>query len=329
MPDILISENINGAAVDELCARFDVLRLPDLWKNPEQLAEKAADCRALMVRNQTQVTAKVISAASSLIVIGRAGVGLDNVDVKAAEQAGIVVSFTPDQNAISVAELAIGLMLSLARSIPEADRDTKAGNWNRRHFLGTELYGKTLGIVGAGKIGYLTARRALAFGMKLIAYDPFLSSDNVLLSDLQAELVELDELLASADIVSCHLPSTPQTTGLLNRARFNKMKRGAFLVNTSRGRVISEPDLIAALKSGIVGGAALDVRATEPPVSGELESMANVILMPHVGAFTREAQERVTNALCADVARVLDGKPALNAVNGAVPKRAGAVTSAR
>jgi D-3-phosphoglycerate dehydrogenase len=328
MPDILISENINGAAVDELCARFEVLRLPDLWKNPEQLAERAADCRALMVRNQTQVTAKVIAAASNLIVIGRAGVGLDNVDVKAAEQAGIVVSFTPDQNAISVAELAIGLILSLARSIPEADRDTKAGNWNRRHFLGTELYGKTLGIVGAGKIGYLTARRALAFGMKVVAYDPFLSSDNVLLSDLQAELVELDELLASADIVSCHLPSTPQTTGLLNRARFNKMKRGAFLVNTSRGRVISEPDLIAALKSGIVGGAALDVRATEPPVSGELESMPNVILMPHVGAFTRE-QERVTNALCADVARVLDGKPALNAVNGAVPKRAGAVTSAR
>lgn len=328
MPDILISENMHGAAVDELCARFDVLRLPDLWKNPEQLAAKVTDCRALMVRNQTQVTARIMSGAPKLIVVGRAGVGLDNVDVKYAAEAGIVVSFTPDQNAVSVAELAIGLMLSLARFIPEADRDTKTGNWSRRNFLGTELYGKTLGIIGAGKIGYLTARRARAFAMKVIAYDPFLSSDNVLLSDLQADLVELDELLARADIVSCHLPATPQTTGLLNRARFSKMKRGAFLVNTSRGRVISEPDLIAALKSGIVGGAALDVRATEPPVAGELEAMPNVILMPHVGAFTREAQERVTRALCADVARVLDGMPALNAVSAAVPRRAGAVTSA-
>lgn len=328
MPDILISENIHGAAVEELCARFDVLRLPELWKNPEQLAEKAADCRALVVRNQTPVTAKLMSGAPNLIVVGRAGVGLDNVDAKYAEQTGIVVSFTPDQNAISVAELAIGLMVSLARFIPEADRDTKSGNWNRRHFLGTELYGKTLGIVGAGKIGYLTARRALAFGMKVVAYDPFLSSDNVLLSDLQAELIELDELLGRSDVVSCHLPSTPQTSGLLNRARFSKMKRGAFLVNTSRGRVISEPDLIAALKSGIVGGAALDVRATEPPAAGELEAMPNVILMPHVGAFTREAQERVTKAVCADVARVLDGKPALNAVNGALPRRAGAAVSA-
>jgi D-3-phosphoglycerate dehydrogenase len=248
-------------------------------------------------------------------------VGLDNVDAKHAEQAGIVVAFTPDQNAISVAELAIGMMLSLARFIPAADQDTKSGNWNRHKYVGTELYGKTLGIVGAGKIGYLTARRAMAFGMHVLAYDPFLSQDNVLLSELQAELVELDDLLARADVVSCHLPATPQTKGMLNAARFAKMNRGAFFINTSRGKVVSEPDLLDALKSGIIGGAALDVRSKEPPVPGELETLPNVILTPHIAAFTREAQDRVTRAIFEDVSRVLDGKPAINAVHSTAPRR--------
>ncbi len=213
MIDILISENIQGAAVDALGSRFRVAFQPDLWKDPALLAEKVKQCRALIVRNQTPVTASLIDAAQELLVIGRAGVGLDNVDYKHAEKAGIVVSFTPDQNAISVAEIAIGMMLSLARFIPAADADTKKGNWSRQRFVGTELYGKTLGIVGAGKIGYLTARRAMAFGMKVLAYDPFLSRDNILLSEVQAELVELDELLARADVVSCHLPATTADRG--------------------------------------------------------------------------------------------------------------------
>jgi len=263
----------------------------------------------------------LMESAPELLVIGRAGVGLDNVDVKYAEQAGIVVSFTPDQNAISVAEIAIGMMLSLARFIPAADQDTKKGNWNRHRFVGTELYGKTLGIVGAGKIGYLTARRAMAFGMRVLAYDPFLSPDNILLSELQAELVELDELLARADVISCHLPATPQTTGLLNGARFSKMKPGALFINTSRGKVVSESDLLDALKSGIVGGAALDVREKEPPATGELETLPNVILTPHIAAFTVEAQERVTQAICEDIGRVLNGRPAINAVHSAMPRR--------
>jgi len=210
MIDILISENIQGAAVDALGERFRIAFEPDLWKNPALLGEKLKSCRALIVRNQTPVTASLIDAAQELLVIGRAGVGLDNVDYKHAETAGIVVSFTPDQNAISVAEITIGMMLALARFIPAADADTKKGNWNRQRFVGTELYGKTLGIVGAGKIGYLTARRAMAFGMKVLAYDPFLSRDNILLSEIQAELVDLDELLVRADVVSCHLPSTPR-----------------------------------------------------------------------------------------------------------------------
>ncbi len=321
MPDIVISEYMHGAAFEALRSRFNVLLDAELWKKPDLLAEQVRNCRALIVRNQTPVTAALIDAAPELLVIGRAGVGLDNVDVKHAEQAGIVVSFTPDQNAISVAEISMGMMLSLARFIPAADQDTKDGNWQRNRFMGTELYGKTLGIIGAGKIGYLTARRAMAFGMRILAYDPFLTQDNILLSELQAELTDLDNLLARADVVSCHLPATPQTMGLMNRERFGKMKRGALFINTSRGRVVSEPDLVEALKAGIVGGAALDVRSEEPPKTGELESLPNVILTPHIAAFTREAQDRVSRAICEDVARVLDGKPSISAVRSATPKR--------
>ncbi|SPE21032.1 (S)-sulfolactate dehydrogenase [Candidatus Sulfotelmatomonas gaucii] len=319
MIDIIISENIQGAAVAALQSRFKVVTQPDLWKDPLLLAEKAKNCRALIVRNQTPVTASLIDASAELVVIGRAGVGLDNVDYKHAEQAGIVVSYTPDQNAISVAEIAIGMMLSLARYIPAADADTKKGNWNRQRFVGTELYGKTLGIVGAGKIGYLTARRATAFGMKILAYDPFLSQDNILLSEIQAELVELDDLLSRADVVSCHLPSTPQTVGLLNRERLFRMKPGALFINTSRGKVVVESGLLEALKAGIVGGVALDVREKEPPQIGKLEKLPNVVLLPHIAAFTHEAQDRVTSAICEDVARVLDGKPAVNAVRRTTP----------
>lgn len=321
MADILISENIQGAAVDALKVRFEVSLQPDLWKSPELLEKHVRNCRALMVRNQTPVTAKLLAAAPELLVVGRAGVGLDNIDLKAADAAGIVIASTPDQNAISAAELTMAMILSLARMLPAASSDTKQGNWNRQNFLGVELYGKVLGIIGAGKIGYLTARRALAFGMQILAYDPYLSSDNILLSDLQAELVSLDELLSRADVVSCHLPATPETTGLMNASRFARMKRGALFVNTSRGAVVVEADLAVALKSGMLGGAALDVRVQEPPAAGELEALPNIILTPHIAAFTHEAQERVTRAICDDVARVLDGMPAVNAVASALPRR--------
>ncbi len=316
MPDILITEDLRGAAVDALRAKFEVVMLPELWKDPVALRANIKDFRAIIVRNQTQVNAQLLAAAKSLKVIGRAGVGLDNVDVNTASKAGILVTSTPDQNAISVAEIAIGLMVSLARSIPAADRDTKSGNWKRQQFMGTELYGKILGVVGAGKIGYLTAKRAQAFGMKVLAYDPFLSQDNVYLSELNAELVDLDELLARADVVSCHLPSTPETIGLLDARRFQKMKPTAYFINTARGEVVREADLLEALKTGKIAGAALDVRGKEPPQIGELEQLPNVILTPHIAAFTREAQDRVTKAICEDVARVLEGKPAQNAVNG-------------
>jgi D-3-phosphoglycerate dehydrogenase len=314
MPDVLISENIAGNAVDALASRFEVIAKPELWRDPQALAEQITCVRAVIIRNQTQITAELLRSARKLLVVGRAGVGLDNVDVSACTKAGVIVTSTPDQNAISVAELTIGLMISMARHIPAADADTKRGNWNRQRFYGTELYGKTFGIVGAGRIGFLTARRAQALGMEVLAYDPFISRDNVFLAELNARLVSLDELLVRSDVVSCHLPSTPQTMRLLNARSFARMKSSATFINTSRGDVIDEAGLLEALQSGKIAGAALDVRASEPPVAAELERLPNVLLTPHIAALTREAQDRVTNAICDDVARVLDGMPALNAV---------------
>ena len=315
MPDVLISENIRGAAVDALASRFDVVTVPDLWKDPSALASAIGDFRGLLVRNQTKVDRALLEAGKKLLVVGRAGVGLDNVDVAAATDLDILVTSTPEQNAISVAELTIGLMIALARLIPRASDDTKAGNWNRQAFIGTELFGKNLGILGAGRIGFLTARRAEAMGMKILAYDPFLSPDNILLSELSAELVKLEELLPRADVVSCHLPATADTAGLMNAARFGKMKPGALFINTSRGEVVVEADLLAALKAGAIAGAALDVRATEPPRRGELETMPNVIVTPHIAAFTQEAQSRVAWAICEDMARALNGEAPRYPVN--------------
>ena len=314
MADILISENIRGNAVDSLAKRFDVVTMPDLWRDPAALAREVAGVRALIIRNQTQITDEVLRGAKELIVLGRAGVGLDNVDLKACEKAGIIVTSTPEQSTISVAELAIGLMISLARQIPVADADTKQGNWNRQRLLGTELHGKTFGIIGAGRIGLATARRAHAFGMKILAHDPFVSSDNVFLAELNAEVVAFEDLLTRADVISCHLPATPQTLRIINASAFARMKPTALFINTSRGEVIDEIALVDALKSSRIAGAAFDVRETEPPLAGELERLPNVLLTPHIAAFTREAQARVTWAICEDIARVLDGYPPLNAV---------------
>jgi D-3-phosphoglycerate dehydrogenase len=250
-----------------------------------------------------------------LLVVGRAGAGLDNIDVASASKAGVVITYAPQQNSISVAEFAVALMLSLARMIPQANYETKSGKWNRQFFVGMELYGKTLGIIGAGKIGCLTAKLAQAFGMQIIAYDPFVNPDSVLLRELKAELMQLDDMLTLADVVSCHIPVTGQTKGLLNKARLQRMKSSAFLINTSRGEILNEKDLFEVLKTRAIAGAAIDVRACEPPVRGELEELTNVILTPHIAAFTLDAQNKVIETVCEDVARVLEGKTAHNAVN--------------
>lgn len=309
MAEILISEVLVSSAIDDLRARFDVAYLPDLWKSPEALAAEVRDTKVLIVRTFTRVTRAILHAGTRLQLVGRAGVGLDNVDVEAAEQAGIVVAYTPSQNAISVAEMTIGLMVALTRHICVANEDTHRRGWNRTRYFGPELYGKKLGIIGAGRIGFLTGKRAQAFGMEILANDPYLSEDNIYLSELRAKLVSLEELLAESDIVSCHVPLTAETTGLLNRARLQQMKSTAYLINTSRGPVIDEEALVEALKTGQIAGAALDVRRTEPPTASDLEGLPNVILIPHIASFTHEAQERVTRAICEDVVRFLEGKP--------------------
>ena len=321
MRKVLVTENVAGAEMEALKRHFDVTFDPQLWRSPEKLYAAVADAHAVIVRNQTKVDRELIASAKRLWVIGRAGVGLDNVDVRAASDAGVVVASTPEQNAISVAELTIGLMLSLARMIPAADASTKAGKWERQVFTGTELFGKTLGLVGLGRIGFLVATRARAFGMKVLAHDAFVSPDSVLVADCGAQLVSMDELLAQADVISVHVPRTPQTERFIGAAAFAQMKPNALFINTSRGEVVDEPALIAALRQKRIAGAALDVRTAEPPTAGELEMMPNVILTPHVAAFTVEGQTRVVSSICRDVAAVLRGEPATHFVNFPRPKR--------
>lgn len=323
MRRILVSESIAGAEFDALRGRFEIALDPDLWKSPAKLREAVADADAILVRNQTKVDADLIAAARRLLVIGRAGVGLENVDCDAASAAGVAVVYAPEQNSISVAELALGMMLSLARQIPAADRGSKAGQWDRKRFMsGVELYGKTLGVVGMGRIGFLTAMRARAFGMEIVAFDPQVSSDSAAVVETRARLVSLDELLSISDFVSCHVPETPATVNLFDYAKFSRMKPSAFFVNTSRGRVVDEAALVRALNEKRPAGAALDVRAKEPP-DGPLSTADNVLLAPHIGAFTVEGQERVVTAVCRDIAAILEGRPARNFFNFARPRRQG------
>ena len=319
MADILITENIKGQAVEDLKKKFDVDFEPDLWQTPDKLKEKISNYTAILVRNQTKVTQEIIEAGSSLKVIGRAGAGLDNIDINAASKAGKVVAYTPEQNSISVAELALGMMLGLARKICAADKDTKTGNWDRQQFTGCELYGKTLGIVGMGRIGYRTAVRAKAFGMKIIAHDEYANPDATALSELQAPLVSLEDLLSTADFVSCHLPLTPLTRDFFGYEKFSMMKPTAFFLNTSRGEVVDEKGLLAALEEKKLAGAALDVRQKEPCTVDAFSTMDNVILTPHIAAFTREGQDRVVVSVCQDITAVLEGNPAKNFFNFPVP----------
>ncbi len=320
MPDVLITENIVGAQMDVLRAKFDCTFEPDLWKSSDKLLSLIGDYKAIIVRNQTPVTREIIAAGTKLQIIGRAGVGLDNVDLPTASEHGIVVAFTPEQNTNSVAELTIGLMLSLARKIPAADRDTKQGGWTRQLFTGSEILGKTLGLMGFGRIGVSTATKARALGMDIIAYDPFVDAESLKAIELRAEMMNLDDILQRADFVSCHLPATKYTAGLFNYEKFCLMKPSAYFINTSRGEVINEDDLIRALQEGKLAGTALDVRAQEPPAQSALAEMDNVILLPHIGAFTYEGQKRVVAAVCKDVAAVLNGNVAKNFANFDRPK---------
>ncbi|NQT12811.1 MAG: hydroxyacid dehydrogenase [Planctomycetes bacterium] len=320
MPDVVVTENIVGPPMDLLRRDLDVLFDPDLWNDPQKLLAAVASTKALVVRNQTQVTADLIRTAKNLRVVARAGAGLNNIDVQATTEAGVVVAYTPNENSVSVAELTLGLMLALARKIPAADRDTRGGGWARREFTGVELMGKTLGVVGLGRIGVLTATRARAMGMTIIAHDDFIDPTAPAVLELEAQLMPLDDLLAQADFVTCHVPLTDATREMFNYDRFARMKPGAMFVNTSRGEVVDERGLVRALEEGRLRAAALDVRQTEPPEPGPLAEMENVILMPHVAAFTEEAQHRVVASVCRDVRAVLQGGEALDFANFAAPR---------
>jgi D-3-phosphoglycerate dehydrogenase len=321
--DILISEELDSPAIQKLSAKYKVVRQGNLWKNPAELKTAIAGVRAIMVRNQTQLTAEILAAAPQLLAIGRIGVGLDNIDLPAASKSGVVVIAPLDANAASVAELTMAFALALARKIPQADRSTKAGGWDRKGCTGIELDGKTFAVCGFGRIGRRVAVMARAFGMKPLAFDPFVKADSPLLKETGASWVAtFEEALAAADFITTHSPLTPETRHMFNARTFALTKRGAFFINTSRGGVVDEAALLEALRSGQLGGAALDVREKEPSdgKSG-LEQMDNVILAPHIGAFTTESQTRTFEAVAGDVDRVLSGQPALNFVNMARPTR--------
>jgi len=321
--DILITEDLDAPIIRQLCAKYDVVRDGFLWRDPAKLQPVLAGARAVMVRNQTQLTAGLLAAAPKLLAIGRVGVGLDNIDVAAASALGMVVIAPLEANATSVAELTAGFLLALARKIPLADRSTKAGGWDRKGCTGVELDGKTLALCGLGRIGRKVALMARAFGMTTVVFDPYVKSNAPVLMETGATLAAtLGEALARADFVSVHSPLTPETRRMFNETAFALMKPGSFFINTSRGGIVDEAALLSALRSGHLGGAALDVRETEPPAAAfGLEQLDNVILSPHVGAFTVEAQTRAMEAVAGDLDNVLSGAPAKNFVNMARPNR--------
>lgn len=255
----------------------------------EELKVKVKDYDIIVVRSRTKVTRDVIEAGEKLKVIGRAGAGIDNIDVEAAKEKGIIVLNTPEAPAIAVAELTMGLLISLARMIPRADKSMKEGRWAKKEFVGWQLNGKTLGVVGLGNIGEKVARLAKAFGMKILITKRTPPPPEIL-KELEAEFVSLDELLKRSDIISLHVPLTPQTHHMIGEREIQLMKDGAFIINTSRGAIIDEKALFNALKSGKLGGAALDVYEEEPPKDYSLMKLPNVVCTPHIGAQTVEAQ---------------------------------------
>ncbi|MGO8698634.1 MAG: phosphoglycerate dehydrogenase [Limisphaerales bacterium] len=314
--NILVCDPVSpkGIALLQKRPEFKVTVLKQ--KTPEaELLPLVKEAHALVVRSETKVTKKVIEAAPQLRVVGRAGVGVDNVDVDAATQRGIVVMNTPGGNTISTAELTFSMLMSLARKIPQAHMSMKEGKWSRKDFQGTELYNKTLGILGMGRIGSEVAKRALAFGMKVLAYDPYLSLARA--KALQVDLKEhVEDVYAETDFITVHMPMTEETKGMVNAAAFAKMKKGVRLLNCARGGIINEADLHAAILSGIVGGAGLDVYQTEPPPADfPLRSLPQVVMTPHLGASTEEAQENVGIEVAEAITDFLLSGVVRNAVN--------------
>jgi len=312
MPKVLISDKLSPQAVD-VFKNAGIETDVKTGLTPEELLKIIGEYDGLAVRSATKATADVIKAGKKLKVIGRAGIGVDNVDIKAATAAGVVVMNTPFGNSVTTAEHAISLMMSLARDIPAANSSTHAGKWEKNKFMGVELMGKTLGLIGCGNIGSIVADRAQGLKMKVIAYDPFLSAERA--KDIHVEKVELDELLKRADFISLHTPLNEGTKGILNKDSLKKCKKGVRIINCARGGLIIEPDIKAAIESGHVAGAAFDVFEIEPAKENPLFGMEQVVATPHLGASTSEAQENVAVQVAEQMSEYLTTGAVTNALN--------------
>ncbi|QEY33157.1 phosphoglycerate dehydrogenase [Synechococcus sp. RSCCF101] len=313
MTKVLVSDPIDQAGIDILSqvAQVDVRT----GLSADQLKEVIGEYDGLMIRSGTQVTADILEAAGSLRIIGRAGVGVDNVDVPAATQRGVLVVNSPEGNTVAAAEHALALMLGLSRHVAQAHASMRSGGWDRKKYVGNELYKKTLGIIGLGKIGSHVARVARAMGMDLLAYDPFISAERA--QQMQVRLTDLDRVFAEADYITLHLPRTPETENLVNAELLRSMKPSARIVNCARGGIVDEAALAEAVRSGVIAGAAIDVFASEPldPASPLRGVEEHLLLTPHLGASTAEAQENVAIDVAEQIRDVLLGLPARSAVN--------------
>jgi D-3-phosphoglycerate dehydrogenase/(S)-sulfolactate dehydrogenase len=314
-PDLLVVEDVWGEAFDTLAARLRIGHEPELWRDRGQLAARARNCRGIVVRNRTQVDGELLANLPDLQVVARAGAGLDNIDVAAADRSNVVVVAAPGANAQSVAEHALALALALARGIPGHDRATRSGSWERA--AGREIGGVTWGLIGAGATGRAVGRLMSQLGSRVLGYDTALAATDRRLVEAGISLVSLDRVVEESDVISIHVPATAQTQQLVNRDFLARMRRHALLINVARGDVVDEAALADALITGQIGGAGLDVRAHEPPSLGVLETLDNVVLTPHVAGLTAEAQERVVAVLAADLAVLFGGGAAVHAVGAA------------
>ncbi len=302
---VLVCDSIDQTGIDSMKrAGLNVDYLPEIM--PAELVSSVKDYDVIIVRSRTKITKEVVDAAAKAKIIARVGVGLDNVEVEEAEAKKIRVINAPEAASIAVAELAIGLMISLARSIPRADAESKRGNWIKKELMGTQLSGKYLGIVGVGNIGRNIGRLGKALRMNLIGYDPY-PINREFITETGMIVTDFNTLLESADFITCHVPSTPDTRHMFNAERFAKMKPTAYLVNTSRGEIIDESALYEALKNSKIAGAALDVFELEPPANKQLLSLPNLVCTPHIGAQTREAQELASTVIAEKVIQILRG----------------------
>ena len=311
IPVVLVAEELSPAAIAQLESGFEV-RYVD-GSDRAALLPALAGVDAVIVRSATRIDAEALAQAPNLRVVARAGVGLDNVDVEAATKAGVMVVNAPSSNTVSAAEHAVGLLLAVARNVPQAMASLKAGEWQRSRFTGAELYGKVAGILGLGRIGELVAQRLAAFCLQVIAYDPYVPTARA--AQLGVRLVGLEDLLAEADFISVHLPKTAETSGLIGERELRLVKPGVLIVNAARGGIVDENALALALKDGRVGGAGIDVFATEPPADSPLLAFPNVVVTPHLGASTHEAQEKAGTQVARSVRLALSGEFVPDAVN--------------